>query len=602
MAAFGQAAGFALMDTTEVASPSIKRMRAMKTTAGFRVGVESVLPGADDWFASIYGCWFGKYFTEEHLGTALREVGAQFTLFYDSLAPRKPDACRRIADMCARLRLPFLFNNTYGDIQGPWVRDFGRAEYTPEQLAYAAATGLFLGVIWDEVEHRQLHQYDMGTNGPYFFDARGLSVTQCYDRMVESVREVTERYGRSGAASVAELVFPVSMHSLARAGMIPAPKLLKESYGPLVLAIAMGAALQYGCECWAVLDLWGVRYFWGSRTVCTFEGGNPGHNTDEYRSALLLGYWMGLDAVYTEGLYNLIVPIHTTPEEWAEIRANPIRHRGTENPLVTNYRKKGYVLTEYGKWHRWFVRHYLPAHPRPFTFRDIRPEVAVIALPDTTWCRRDSATGFGSRQILFGPGGPAKEARHEALIDVVHVLTHGKVSREGLAEWASPEYRHHEEIRKSMDGFKDPCEYPYDDTHTGFCPLNGVVFFDHLVDEPRLKDIPLLICVGETLSESTSQAIRRCVQRGAKCLALPHLFPDLAAAQPKRGDSAVISQGRGSMLLTDDVDGEAARAFVAPHLDAPDVVRYRFGDHEIRLSPLAGDERRLGMTMDGNPS
>jgi hypothetical protein len=132
--------------------------------------------------------------------------------------------------------------------------------------------------------------------------------------------------------------------------------------------------------------------------------------------------------------------------------------------------------------------------------------------------------------------------------------------------------------------------------------LNGVVFFDHLVDEPRLKDIPLLICVGETLSESTSQAIRRCVQRGAKCLALPHLFPDLAAAQPKRGDSAVISQGRGSMLLTDDVDGEAARAFVAPHLDAPDVVRYRFGDHEIRLSPLAGDERRLGMTMDGNPS
>ena len=59
------------------------------TPNNFRIGVESVLPSSEDWWATIYGCWFGKYFTEEQLAMALREVGAQFSLFYDSLAPKK---------------------------------------------------------------------------------------------------------------------------------------------------------------------------------------------------------------------------------------------------------------------------------------------------------------------------------------------------------------------------------------------------------------------------------------------------------------------------------------------------------------------------------
>ena len=158
----------------------------MISTTDFQIGVESILPGEADWFATIYGCWFGKYFSEAQLQMALREVGAQFTLFYDSLAPKKPDACRRIAEMCTRLELPFLYNNTYGDIYGPWLEGTGRAEYRPEDLTRAAQTGLFRGVVWDEVEHRQLHGTDTG-GLPYFIDARGKSPVQCYDELVAAV-------------------------------------------------------------------------------------------------------------------------------------------------------------------------------------------------------------------------------------------------------------------------------------------------------------------------------------------------------------------------------------------------------------------------------
>lgn len=562
----------------------------------FRMGVESILPGAEDWFATIYGCWYGKYFTEEHLAMALREVGADFTLFYDSLAPKKPDACRRITDMCRRMGIPFLFNNTYGDIQGPWVEGYGRAEYTPEQLRNAAASGQFLGVVWDEVEHRQLHAYDTG-NKPYFLDMRGLGVEDGYEQLTAAVHDVLERYSHEGVANVGEYVFPSMMHLFARAGMIPAPKVLKDSFNPVMLAIGMGAARQYGLECWAVLDLWGIDMFWGSRAVCAGEGGNPGHSPDEYLSALKLCYWLGLDAVYTEALYNFIVPITTTPEEWAEIAANPIAHRGVNNPLVVDYRKKGYILTAYGKLHRWFKQVYLPEHPRSYTFRDIKPETAIICLPDSTWASRAGVEWWCSQHALFGPGGPAKEARHEALLDAFHLLTHGVTPRTGLSFHNEPFASRRREILTHHGAITGAHDYPNDDQHTGFCPLNGVIVYDHRVGEELLRDIPLLICTGETLSVETAEAVHACVRRGAKCLALPHLFSDLCAGRKLAAPREMV-EGQGRFLLTDDFTHAAVHAFIAPHLGPTNAIRYRFGQQQVQLCPLDGDERRLSVTLE----
>ena len=558
---------------------------------GFSVGVEVILPGGNDWWATIYSAWFGKHFREESLGKALRELGADYTLFYDSLAPGKVDACGRIADMCGRLDIPFLLNNTYGDIQGPWIPGTGRADYGEARLRDATATGKCLGLVWDEVAHRQINAVDTG-DGPYFFDATGLDVGTCHDRLVAEVTRIVGEYEAHGVASVAELVFPVLMHPLACAGMTPAPKVLKESFNPLVLAIAMGAALQYGRPLWAVADLWGVIPFWGTIFHDDREG-NPGHSPDEYLSALLLCYWLGLDSVYTEGLYDLIVPVHTTPEEWEDLRTHPIHHRGADNPLVMNVRRDGYMLTAYGKYHRWFAKQYVPAHSRPFTFRDVRPRVAVIALSDSTWCRR-GASSFASSDTLFGPTGPAKQARHEAILDAFHLLTHGAVPREGITWHNEPMASRHQAIAEQIrrDG---RMAYPYADDHTGFCPLDGVVVFDHQVAEEHLRGISLLICTGEALSEETQMAVWRCIRSGARCVTLPHLFPEMSARY--EGTPFEVKIGAGAMLVTEDLMAESARRWIERELGASDQVHYRFGAWDVTLAPRDGDERRLDVSV-----
>jgi hypothetical protein len=560
-------------------------------TIKFRIGVESIIPGTNDWFASIYGTWFGKYFTEEQLGNALKEVGAEFTLFYDSIAPRKTNGCVRATDMCKRLNMPFLFNNTYGDIYGPWIPGTGRAEYKKEDIEYAMKSGLFLGVIWDEVEHRQLHQVDAGRD-PYFASVKGLTPEQSYEKLLKTIKAACEHH--QGAPNVAELVFPSMVHLLAEAGMIPAPKLCKESFNPVMLAIAMGAALEHDRELWAVSDLWGLVPFWGTVYHDAMTG-NPAHSPDEYVSSLMTAYWMGADAVYTEGLYDLVTVFPTTTEEWQELEANPLVHRGKGNPLVLTARKKGYILTAYGKMHRAFAQSYVPSHPRPYTFHDVKPEVAIVAFPDSTWCKRGASFGWISGTNLFGPGGPEKQARHEAILDLWNILTHGIVPKEGLTHNNRPFSDHVTEMAKQIQA--DPDKYPFDDEHSGFCPLNGVVVFDHKVGVKLLQGVPLIICTGEMLLPETQQAIDTCVRNGAKCLTLPHLLKQFATDTPP-DEPRHVSVGKGVYLVAKDFTSTTVKKFIAPHLGPSDEVRYTFGKHTVHLKPFCGDERRLTAKLE----
>jgi hypothetical protein len=66
------------------------------------------------------------------------------------------------------------------------------------------------------------------------------------------------------------------------------PKVLKETWGPAMLACALGAARQYGRDLWVCVDEW-----WHPQL--------HGHPMSRYRSALLLAYWMGASTIYTEG-------------------------------------------------------------------------------------------------------------------------------------------------------------------------------------------------------------------------------------------------------------------------------------------------------------
>jgi len=79
------------------------------------------------------------------------------------------------------------------------------------------------------------------------------------------------------------------------------------------------------------------------------------------------------------------------------------------------------------------------------------------------------------------------------------------------------------------------------------------------------------------VSAETVEAVRRRVVEGATCVVWGGLagaagFPDFD------GGVAVYPEGRGRFVVTDDFGAEEAREHIAPHLGAPDEIRYCFGD------------------------
>jgi hypothetical protein len=541
----------------------------------FRVGVEAVLPGSD-WWATIYGQILGEAFTPDIFARSLKELGAEFTLFYDSLAPREPRACERIADLCERVGIDYLYNNTYGDIYGPWAPGTGRAEYSDEVLAYAAKGQRFRGVVLDEVEHRQIHHFDCG-KGPYLADVVGCTVEEAYERVLAGLQAVAGRHHRFDGMTVGEMVFPVLTHVLARAGVTPAPKLLAVNYPAVAYAACVGAAMQYGTPLWAVLDFWSTDAFWGQQGAFA-----PGFSPQTYQSFLQLAYWLGFDATYTEGLHNLIWLRQLSPSERQALMDHPLGHRSPgEGGFLIG---KSYALNAYGKIHRWFTRHWLPGQDRPYTFRDLRPRVAIVRMPDGCW--RVPTGGKGPfDNPFYGPGGPSPDRRHTAWLDLWHVLTHGVVPRDCISLTGDKAYLAH---RNAVAN--DPYEYDYQE-HLPFVPMDGVVVFDHLVGKSLLGGAELIVLTGHAVSGPTLRAVMDCVAAGADCLAAPHLAgPELA----RGGDATprLVWHGQGSILLTDDFAGDAARRFIAPHLGPANAIRYRFGEHlmDVRLCSCCGSQ------------
>ena len=540
----------------------------------FRIGVESTLP-AEDWWCTIYGRFLGERFTPEVFRRSLRELGAEFTLFYDSLAPRHPGACRRIADQCESVGIDYLFNNTYGDIFGPWVPGKARAEYPDDDLSYAARGKRFKGIILDEVEHRQIHNADCGKNGPYFADVKGKTLPECYDTMTAAISAIADRYRRFGGGTVAEMVFPVMGHVLARAGVIPAPKFLAESFPAVHFAICGGAALQYGTELWIVHDFWSVEPFWYQVVADSFA---PGCSPEAYRSSLLLSYWLGADATYTEALHNLINLRRLSANEERLMKAHPLGHRGGLD--LKFLLEKPYTLNAYGKYHRWFARHYVPSHPRPYSFRDIRPRVAIIRFPDTCWIAPSDPSFKNWFKGLYGPGGPDVAPRHTAWFDLWHILTHGVVPRNGLTLWCAP---YKQKWDASMAELRqNPDEYGYEELMP-FCPLDGVLVFDHRAGRRELAGAELIVLTGEMVSEETQQAALVEVKRGADCLALPHLLPDTMTKKIKTFPSQV-SYGHGQILFAEDFKQEAVVKFVQRHMGPANSIRYQFGESNVVIN------------------
>jgi len=200
---------------------------------------------------------------------------------------------------------------------------------------------------------------------------------------------------------------------------------------------------------------------------------------------------------------------------------------------------------------------------RPYDWRDLRPEVAVVRFPDSCWGQAESWLP----DALYGAENLKTTPETAAWFGLWHLLTHGKVHAEGLSYHG-----------KSYRGMK----------HDFFCPLRGAVVYDHLAGAKDVENVKLVFLTGVEVSPPTLEAVRDFVRRGGLCVALPHLAPAGLGGRAGR-----LKDGAGSWLLTESFRAEEVREAVAPHLGPPDEIRYRFGERTLTVRRKGDDDNAV---------
>jgi len=475
---------------------------------------------------------------------ALRDMGIGYAGFYVTTHPGaeapEEETAAAMVDLCRRLGLRFTLDAHHRDPGERSVR-----------TAFSAGP-LFHGVLFDELTHVRLLYPEFAGPAPdaVLADPKTFAdLLDAHQKTVEALQRLQRRFAGLGAPRVISTeVWPSLLHAAARAGMVPCPKICKEFYSPVSLAVGMGAALQYDRELWVDVDMW---YF---TTI-------PGHPPEEVRSNLLLAYWLGADLVYLEGCgYNLL----------------PAGRQGHPFSLVHPLDDHRYQLTPHGEMLKEFCTRYLPSHPRPWSFRDVLPDAAIIRFDDTDVGQKS----WGVEQ-LYGSKNLRPGADTAAWLSLWNVLTHGKTGSDGLA-WFKGSVRHpdtseryHRDITPSYLTER-ACQ-----DHTFFVPLRGVVVFDHLVPYEKLRGIPVLFLTGKHVSEETMRDIRRRVSEGAVCVA----WGPLAARNgfSWRKGVQVVRHGRGKFVLTDDFQAPKAVRHYRNCLGRSDEICYRFRGGTVTL-------------------
>jgi len=389
----------------------------------------------------------------------------------------------------------------------------------------------FLGFMLDELDHMQINahwpvvDYYGYNHVHYLAETQGLDLFAARQAVLDALQQHNAACTVGDTPAVGEFLFPVMHHTAARAGMNVAPKILKETSGPAMLAVAMGAARQYGVEFWIDVDYW-----WHNETI--------GHSLERFESALKLAYWSGADKIYVEGGGRYA-------------KGHPLAEQ-IENAYIN------------------FLCDYAPAHPRPYTWRDFRPQVGIIRYDDTCFDVRQGYLGEYPGP-LYGHV-PAGAANTEWL-NIWSLLSHGFVRTDSLShQWESRRFG----------------------SRTLFVPLHNVAVYDHQVDAATLAGLNLIFLTGETISLETVAAVTDLVKRGATCV----LPPPLATRESGRAsmqEITLVSDSAGQWLVVPEFYRLHYETFCAgpiipllrdilqPLIGDGDILSYDFEKYQVRI-------------------
>lgn len=460
-------------------------------------------------------------------------------------------AIREVDAWCEQQNVSWVANLEAANYWPDFIDELGRDWFnrpdgrhfflTPEEfLPVWGSCRRLAGLLYDEAELMQIwrNQTVNGMQKPWIYDPTGRRLEDACEEFTAAVAEHAQRHAEYGIHLFTEHVLPILFHNFARAGWTSATKVMKETWAAPYLACAMGAALQYGTELWVCPDLWDCNKPY------------PGHSPHEYYSALLLSYHLGADCIYTENLdHNFGDP-------------------GVGSLVKTT--SEGYTVTPYGEQALRFRHDYVPNHPREYSFRHLRPRVAIIRQEDTCWGQADSWIS----DTLFGSPEWQSTSTSEAWLRLWHLLSCGVIPADSLS-W------HGGNTWRNWQGRP----------HQTFCPLDGVVVFDHTVKGELLEGTEVIFLTGLAISAETLAAVEAQVAAGTTCVALAHLLPERVTRQTSR--NGTLKDGAGLWVSTDDFLAPHARKQILHVLPNADTLRYQFGEHSVVLHPEHGDPDRL---------
>ncbi|RPI33810.1 MAG: hypothetical protein EHM70_04870 [Chloroflexota bacterium] len=451
--------------------------------------------------------------------------------FYDLHFGGKVDMLAEALETCVDLHLGYILNFEHAPLG--W--------FPPESLKQDLRKRRgFMGFMLDEADHMQINahwpviDYYGYDDRHYLVETEGLDLYAARNAVFEALKQQNASCGLEGKPAAVEFLFPVMMHTAARAGLNVSPKILKETCGPVMLAAAMGAARQYGVDFWVDVDYW-----WHNEAI--------GHTAERFRSALLLAYWSGASNIYVEG-----------GSRWAN--GHPL---GKE--IESAYRD--------------FISGYVPSHPRPYTWRDFRPEIAIIRFDDTC---------FDIRQAYLGefPGPlyghiPAR-AENTEWLNIWSLLSHGFMRTDSAShQWEARRFN----------------------SRTLFAPLHNVAVYDHEVGYATLAGTRLIFLTGPFISTVCYEAVQRIVKEGAICVLPPRLAPpEMQAGCVDRVTR--IEDGSGAWVLLPEFYHlhyecffggplmPELREILLPLIGDGDHLVYNFGDWTARFRQAGGNYPR----------
>ncbi|MFC4601840.1 hypothetical protein [Cohnella hongkongensis] len=477
----------------------------------------------------------------------MQQMGADFYVHH--VVPGAAGYAELLRDAAA-CGMDVCLGNEYGNINGPYAEGTNRFDVADADVLEAAASGRLMGLLYDEPEHLQINAAQYRKDGfyPHWGETDGLTLAQSQEAVVAAVAGRTAHFRRllenggfkgDGAPLVAEHVFPVLFHAHARGGMEVCPKIMKESFQPLQLSTALGAAKQYGRRLWICADLWGPDAGpWFTRT-----SGFPGHSPEEYASALRMGYWMGPSHLFAENV-----------------------------DVLLKYEGSGFRKTEFGEVWEEFARKYVPEHPLPWSHSEAEPDIAFIHADDCN---------YGQNERLYGNRGLSAGEAGRSVFQVWHLLSHGTVPAHGscmhIPGFAFPRHK----LKADYPQQSFPLERgvplaPEERVHPLFYPMNNVLVYDERIGERQLGSPKLIVVAGTRLSDETLSAVRRRAENGATVVIASWLAPE--------GWRTSGRIGEGVWVVTDGfLDDDDVKETIRPFIGSEDCWRQRFGSGEARM-------------------